>query len=200
MREDGLERGFILGKTPGAERILLYDDMEGLLKWGAIEGAVCLSLARDSIAAYGGNYGIRFGSRCVVPNGPCWGWVGRYFPASPCKRFEVVALFRRPYVGASDHWGVSVYVYDGVHKFFVEVYGPYDFLGLGWHQIIVRFDLHSEVITYCRLDGEVQYWEGQPVYKVVDTSPVRAFIFLRTGTADTRIRSMYWDDVLVRAV
>lgn len=222
MREDGQRTCFTLGKTPGAERVLLWDDLEGSLKWGRVPGWGRPRSAKLGAAAFGGDYGLRMTDRRGIPNGPQFSGTGRIFPMVRDGILRVECVASVPVVLGLLGFGIAVEWTDGSKRYDVRVfyddesfyfawYGPrcgWVDTGLpwirrapgAWHRLWMEIDLVRKEFVNVGIDADTVQLDGAKICAVADAGPVVATVILFCMTIYTEVRSVHFDDVLVRTV
>lgn len=94
MREDGQRTGNVQGKC-GQGSILLYEDFEGVGKWGSVAGWGGIGrYAYSGDAAYDKDKGLAISLRVIVPDGPTKCFMGRSFGYRTWQRMRVEFCFR----------------------------------------------------------------------------------------------------------
>lgn len=222
MREDGQRTCFTLGKTPGAERVLLWDDLEGLFKWGRVSGWGLPRLSKSATGAFDGSWGLQVLGVRRFPDGILYHGAGRSFPMvrDGILRAEAVAMI--PSVGGIDGCGVALQWYDGTKKYEVRV--AFETIsnyfmwwdsgchwadtGLSllpraddaWHRVWMEIDLVRKEYVNVGIDADTVQLDGNKICAVADAGSVVAtvILFVVDGAAGTR--PGYFDDVLVRTV
>ena len=212
----------MLGKTPGPERVLLWDDLEGLFKWTTVPGWGVPRRSKSSSAAFGGSWGLELLVRRRVPDGFQYVGAGRTFPLvrDAVVRFESVMMC--PGVNGQDGFGIAVQWYDGTNKYDVRVAyeGITDYFmwfrpgctwgdsGLrrdprakgAWHRVWMEIDLVRKEYKNVGIDGDVVQLDGNKICAVPDAGPVVAYVILFVVVLYSGTRSGYFDDVFVGAV
>lgn len=222
MREDGRRTCFILGKTPGAQRILLWDDLEGLFKWHAIAGWGSQARYRTQEAAFGGTYGMRLYAKRVVADGYSYQGAARSFPMvkDGILRAELVAM--APVAWPFDGFGIAVKWWDGVKRY--EVRAVYESVGDyfmwydescqwadtglaklprakgAWHRLWLEIDLVRKEYVNVGIDADTVQLDGNKICSVGDAGPVVAYVVCVAVVYYTGDKNAYFDDVLVRTV
>jgi hypothetical protein len=200
MREDGQRVCSILGKTPGADRILLYDDMEGVLKWGFIEGFTLQSCAKRDLSAYAGNYGLSVGGIVVVPDGWAWGYAGRYFPCCGLGVVCTSCIFRSRGVNTTKGFRLYVRFVFGGYRY--DGFIQYDFGAADpcWHQVELVMNLFTGKYGKCSIDGQDLGMTGLGLVKLPDVGGDRAAVLVGAASDVARMRYIDCDLVLVRTI
>lgn len=222
MREDGLERGFILGKTPGAERILLYDDFEGLLKWKSFGEPAGYSVTKNPFQAYNGNVSMQLQTRVrgALPGDYVHAY--RFIPsfgktvhkleviwnpagASRCRRVGFEFLFLMG--GVTYEFGVVYEVetlkwrYFTGWGFWVDVPGGGQSLLEGsWHRLSVLFDARALKYGNLYSDGDLIPASGLDACSIAWPASDYCYVrfFVDAGVSAPGIA--LFDDVLIRRV
>lgn len=220
MREDGQRICFTLGKTPGAERILLWDDLEGIWKWGNIGDYFSGSPIQTGLAAYDGDYGLQLLYRGDLPDHYMWGGAARYVPRSVGGRirFEFVSRLIPGAEARGVHFGVELMTATGnpkaaIHWLVYEDRIEYlNSAGLwaevpsgspvlakeSWHHWFAELDLDRQKWVAAGVDGfsfhlneiSLSVWPIGGAERMVVGFSVASWKRLRLGA--------YFDDVLVR--
>lgn len=222
MREDGQGTGFILGKTPGSQRILLYDDFEGLFKWGCVDGWSCPARKGRVARPFGGAWGSYVQNRRTTTDGWVNLYLGRSFPLAPVSRLRCEAVFLPRSTDQPDAFGLVLAWYDGAKRCTagfrlayhgvqpeIRVSGNYwnPFGGTGgelaadaWHHLFLEIDLFRGEYVKAGYDAEVFDLSGVKFYEWPDGSALRANVMFHMGQLAVGIQSVTIDNVLVRTV
>jgi len=200
MREDGQRTGSILGKVPPYGRVLLWDDMEGVLKWGKPPELPSAFPAKDTRKVYSGNHCLRTEARQEAPNGWAWQWAGRQFPFRLHKKIEFWILFSRYTLNPSPGWRIRVTVYEGYVRYSAELKGSFAPDDYGWHQAILGVDMDKKVYNKRMLDGVSQGWEGMPILGNLNPLSDQAWCIVGSAAPLRIPHYCYWDCALVLEV
>lgn len=220
MREDGRRTGYILGKTPGAERILLFDDFESLLKWSVIAGVHRPRVTKDTSVAFNGNACARFFSGSITPNGVLESVAYRdlYVVGAGHGRYRVELVFRNLGMPWSFGFGFLKWV-DGVERALAvrhaSAYFEWEYLGAdgayyflagsgsnyavgGWHRIAFEFEWDPSEYVLLEVDGDIFGMTGVEYYQYASALPTLGQGVRLSMQIAGAGHSMYVDDVLVR--
>lgn len=222
MREDGRRTCFTLGKTPGAGRILLWDDLEGLFKWTTVPGWGTPRLSKSPSAAFGGSWGLVVLHRRTVPDGYQYIGAGRTFPMVRDGILRAESVMMVPSVAGQAGFGIAVDWYDGTKKYRAAVafdtesnYFMWYDSGCGWadtglarlprakdvwHRVWMEIDLVRKEHVNVGIDADTVQLDGNKICAVADAGPVVAYVILFAVVFHTGARASYFDDVLVRTV
>lgn len=222
MREDGQRICFTLGKTPGAQRILLWDDLEGLFKWTTVSGWGAPRRSKSATGAFDGSWGLQVLHRRTVLDGYQYIGVGRSFPIVRDGILRAESVMMLPSVAGQDGFGIAVQWYDGVKKYDVRV--AYETLGNyfmwwdpacrwadtglarlpradgAWHRLWMEIDLVRKEYVNVGIDADTVQLDGNKICSAADAGPVVAYVILFVVVFYGGTRSGYFDDVLVRTV
>lgn len=222
MREDGQRTCFVLGQTPGAGRILLWDDFESLFKWGSLTGFPTPPRKDQYAFPFDGNWAMRLQIRRVFPDGYIWYGVGRscvfggnpivsiegvfYVPVSyPLPGFGFYCEFicgRKAY-----RWGFQVDGVWGLLDYYAST-GGWVRLGTGtqvvawgsWHRLSLVADTANLEYVSMVLDGESYSMGGIGMYNRGTVGADKLEVGVLCATLLTGPCNLYVDDVLVRCV
>jgi hypothetical protein len=95
VREDGQRTGFVLGKTPGLGRILLWDDFEGLLRWSVHGPRLSPGVALSQALVFDGDWALRYFVGTRRPNGPSQTYCYRDVYCVPHGRIRLEIVWQR---------------------------------------------------------------------------------------------------------
>ena len=220
MREDGQRTCFTLGKTPGAERILLWDDLEGLLKWHTLTGWGLPARYKIGAAAFDGNYGMRLYAKRAIADGYQYLGAARSFPMvrDGILRAELVAMV--PLASSFDGFGIALQWWDGVKKYdvraiyestnnyFMWFKGNCTLADTGlallarakgvWHRLWLEIDLARKEYVSVGIDGDTVQLDGNKICAVPDAGPVVAYVISVAVIYYSGDKNAYYDDVLCR--
>lgn len=222
MREDGLRTCFTLGKLTTKGGVLLYDDMEGVLKWESSSLWSPAGVMRASAHAYHGNYGIGV-SKSRRTNGSEWFHVARTFVRRAVTGFfEVSALYRlsagSPTSGyrllIHEHkenvWraaGIQWTIPDGKFKYldsdgiWVNVPGsPPGLNDDGWHRLWFRVEFERGIYLAAGADSRTFEIGGEACRVISWSYPDVAKIEIGLLMVGLGTVGMSVDEVLVREV
>lgn len=221
-REDGARTGYIIGRVANLGGILLYDDMEGLIKWENVPGWTASRMNFIGAAAYEGNFGMWQQCRLAVPNGISKAYKGRSFGRSKHKAWSVESLFRGSDVN-SCHWfcmaiewvvggyryvaGVSVNCINGVISLADDqggwrgwAYAGFKPSETAWHRWRMEVDLERGLYRRVELDGAVFDLSGESIFREETAEPEIAWVIIGVGTIRFGLANGYCDCVLVEEV
>lgn len=222
MREDGQRTVFTLGKTPGQERILVYDDMEGVLKWKT-DGIVPIGISgKSQTHVYNGNWAYRIGREIYKPNGAIWRSYYRWIARGESDRVKASGLFRKGGVPSAFGYGIELTVVrSGVRRQWGFRYrgatgALYYYNSLGWwwtlwpllapgsddawHQLGFTVDLESSRYDLLLVDALVfnlSHLFGQ-TRSVWDGDSLKVGVMVGNQAYGTA--NVWVDDVLVRCI
>lgn len=222
MRENGQRTCFILGKTPGAERVLLWDDLEGLLKWTSSAGWGSPRVSKASLAAFGGSWGLQVLNRRTIPDGFVYPGAGRRFPMVRDGILRAESVMMTPSVGGQDGFGIALQWYDGTNRYDVRVAyesitDPFMYWGSGgywedtglaklpraedvWHRVWMEIDLVRKEYVNVGIDADTVQLDGVKIYSTADAGPVVASVILFVAMYHVGTLKGYFDDVLLRTI
>lgn len=181
-------------------RVLLYDDMEGVVKWGAVENLSDGFEGRRNDAAYQGNYGIRLGAYQFFPNGYAWQYVGRSIGLRSHKHVRASVVFRS--FGGIIAKGFRLYVryYDGTYRW----QGSYTYSFLaddrGWHCLSLEVDFSTGLYVDGWLDGISLGVSGDSLTRATNNNPEVLYMIVGVGSNQRRGLFANFDLVLVQEV
>jgi hypothetical protein len=222
MREDGQRIVNILGRTPGAERILLWDDFEGLLKWTSVPGWGSPRIAKSATGAFDGSWGLQLLVRRTVFDGYMYIGAGRSFPMVRDGILRTEAVMMLPEVGGQDGFGIGVDWYDGEKRYLARI--AYEKLGNyfmwtnagcswvdtglpllpraagSWHRLWIEIDLVRKEYVNVGIDGDTVQLSGNKICAFADAGPVVAYVISFVVVFGGGARSGCFDDVLVRII
>lgn len=201
MREDGHWVVNVLGKLPGKGGILLYDDMEGVLKWERVDGLTPASVWRRNLAAYQGDYGISLNTSIRFLDGWGWAYAGRSLGLRGYKRLQVVVVFRRRLASPSPGWRIFFRQYGSTVSYWASFSGTFGVGDDSWHQLQAVCDFETGKYGPCYLDGAGLGKEGLaiPTYPII--KPEVTLVILGCSAEIPRvIRGVDYGLVLVRDV
>lgn len=188
----------------GNGKVLLQDDMEGLLKWGNIPGWPTVTAVKWGTQVYGGSSCLRIFANRDFPNGPVFGYTGRVIPSfsSGIIQAEVVvcsaaeSLVVNPPIRVVWGAGIKLEWWDGVKRritgflytrvdntvnlFDENLYDDPigDFYpgsdGLIWNRIWFKYDLGKDRYISAGVDGFKWDVSNHQAGSVDDATPVRA--------------------------
>jgi len=222
VREDGQRTCWVLGQTPGLERILLYDDMEGLVKWTA-DGLIPIGgIVRDTAFVFGGNYSLRLRNVGPPPDGLGWWYVYRTFAGVSVGVLECVGRFKLDPLALAFGYGIVLAFYRGgirteygwrynyatqVLEYIDPVSGQWFGWAAGiwlapeaWHEVVLRADVGRGRMGVCGVDGFVYDLSEVRGYESETSLREHARCNVITGRYAQVSRSVWIDDVLVRKV
>lgn len=222
MREDGQRTCFVLGKTPGSQRILLWDPMEGVFKWTIIGARHRPAVYKTGTFAYNGNHSLRLWSGAVTPDGDVESTCYRSFPIGTCPKIRFECVWHRGTTGAIAGFGFYWYNWvDGVETragirwalhspyiWYINEAGGWTYvvetaqiLAEGaWHRWAWEVDLHTQRYGVVELDGKRHDFSAYGFYVGAQGLPtagqgVRLVVWVSGSGGNT-----HFDDVLVRAL
>lgn len=199
-QEYGPETCLIQGEVACSGTVLLYDDMEGVLKWAQVDGLENGNAWPRNDAAYQGDFGIRIASYRTVPNGWAWQYSGRSVGLRGHKRVKVSLVFRS--FGGIIAKGFRLWVryYDGTYRWT----GSYEYVfqadDRGWHGLCLGMDFSQGVYVDCWLDGKDLGIAGNMLSKVLNGSPEVMYVIAGVGSNVLRGMFANFDLVLVQEV
>lgn len=222
MREDGQRTCFILGKTPGLGRILLYDDFEDIFKWKVGLARHRPGVAKSQVKVFNGNYALQFYPGSTPIDGPVQSYASRDFYVVPEGLLQLEILHYRPTplaawsIGfgfsrfkngirslATVRWAGGVpywrYLDDGGN--WVKINGSDQILAGGaWHRFYMTLDLVRGEYVNFGSDGMVMSLSGLK-YREYAFPPLGAPVgfVLELWIVGGGV-SHYYDDALVRSV
>lgn len=198
--EYGPEKTAVWGYVSPLSRLLLYDDLEGLLKWTAVSGLMDALPVKDNLAAYQGDYGCRISSILLVPNGLSWGYAGREFQYRLSKVIRISVRFRSHIVQV-EGFRIRVYLYWEGYKYRAQMEYLFGVNDRYWHEMIMTLDMLNGAYGPCRVDSTETFHEGNPIFKGVNPGgETGALLTLAVGTYSARRKYAYFDLVLVEEV
>lgn len=185
---------------PGYGRVLLYDDMEGVLKWAAVEGLADGSAAKRTDAAYEGSYGIRIAAYREVPNGWAWQYSGRSVGLRGHKHVRAGVVFRSVggLVAKGFRWLVRYY--DATYRWTGSVEYVFQADDRGWHHLALEVDFHKGVYVGGWIDGVDLGLGGNALSKVVNAGPEVLYVIAGVGSDQVRGLFANFELVLVEEV
>lgn len=198
--EYGPEPAHLTCCLPGYGRILLYDDMEGVLKWGRVDRENDGKAQRGGVAAYQGDWGIRISAKVARPNGWAWGYVGRSVGLRGHKHVRASVVFKgRSFLGAV---GMRLWVryYDGTYRWT----GSHEYVfqagDVGWHCLSLDLDFAQGVYVEGWLDGTDLGLDGGAIASRGDSGPEVMYVIVGVASDITVDRYLHFDLVLVQEV
>lgn len=222
MREDGQRTGFVLGKTPGHERIILWDDFEDLKKWGSVPGYFAPQSIQTGAWAYDGSKALRFIHYRDIPNAMWNVYGGRSVFMVPHGRFRYEALFKTEVAFDVQAFGLFLHVWDGTYlrkcgfrwggsvSWFMYWHErnrwgssgmPYKLLVDGaWHHLWMVVDFVKSEYVEVGCNGRTYDMTGVKMYKGAGSGGVAAYAMLHLGQMATGFVILNFDNVLLRAV
>lgn len=198
--EYGPETCLIQGEVKPLGHVLLYDDMEGVVKWGTVDRLTGGKPQRRGDAAYQGRWGIRISARVVRPNGWAWTYAGRSVGLRGHKHVRASLVFKgRAFLGAK---GCRLWLryYDGTYRWT----GSYEYVfqagDAHWHCLSLEMDFHKGVYVGGWLDGKDLGISGNTLSRYTTGSPEVLYVIV--GVADDLGFTSYlhFDLVLVQEV
>jgi hypothetical protein len=224
VRETDPGRIHVIGAAENHGQRIMYDDMEGVLKWGSIIGWPSVAIRKMGAVVYGGNFAIQLYSLRDIPNGVIFGYMGRRIPGPRLGIFraEVRMTSEIENPGISPpivvtvgsalkvEWrdgtkrritGIRFNRYDKTAELFDEnlyddVVGVFNGGDLGrvWHHLWFEYDTGNEKYVSAGIDGAV-YAVGEHTAGIVDDSgPVQCNFLVGIGNWEVGKYYGYVDD------
>lgn len=186
--------------VPGYGRVLLYDDVEGVLKWARVDVLEDGFAARRNDAAYQGDYGIRIAAYQASPNGWAWEYSGRSVGLRGHKHVRASVVFRSSGGIVAKGFRLWVRYYDGTYRW----QGSHEYVFLtndrGWHCLSLEMDFQRGVYVDGWLDGKDLGISGNVLSKVLNGSPEVLYVIMGVGSNQRRGLFANFDLVLVQEV
>jgi len=222
MREDGQRTGNILGKTPAAGRVLLYDGLEGSLNWKNVGIAPVGILSRSQTHVYTGDWALKAGCENFRPNGTVFRQFYRSCVVSEIQELVVSCRFVYPGVAIAQGFAVGFYWthdgdrgywwfrYDGQSGWFycLNDHGVWELIdvrkfavsGDAWHEIGLVVNFGS--LFYDRFFCDGICLDGSLIkrYRASLFAPDDASVRIQVGNYSGGTLYSWIDDVLVRTI
>lgn len=185
---------------PGYGRVLLYDDMEGVLKWEKVDRLNWGLGVKSPHAAYQGTYGVQISSWVDEPNGWVWRYGGRSVGLRGHKHVKVSVVFRAPAGIGGKGFRLWVRYYDGTYRWT----GSHEYLfqdaDSGWHCLSLEVDFHKGVYVGGWCDGVDLGLGGSALSRWPNASPEVLYVIVGVACDIGRPKVAYFDLVLVEEV
>lgn len=220
-KEDGQRTCSMLGKTPGASRIVVFDDFEDRLKWKG-DGLLPMGIiSKSQTHVYNGNWALKVGREVWAPNGMVWRDYYRlitgcaenvfliqgrvYFPTVGGVRGVGIGFWRRS-AGVDRRWGVRVHCATGRMEYFTDE-GTWEYrLGgawaMGrdcWHLFGMVLDVRDQDYGELVCNGESQSMADLKGFESASESGDKCSVRVWVGQSAGGTVYGWFDDVVVRA-
>lgn len=220
--EYGAETCLVQGEVAPSGTVLLYDDMEGRLKWQAATGWPAGRRYRIGEGAYQGNYGLRLIDRVVVPNGPGLNFAGRGFGPRSFRSWKLECAWRG---SPGSEAGYYFWVLEGIHggklwtagvawdSYYGNWYlanGTYSWYPLSgftvdldkssWHRLSLQVNLARAEYRELQVDGAAVDLRGNNIGETADAGGGYAKVILGIGFIEVGTLGGEFDCVLVKEV
>lgn len=222
MGDEYIRRIMVLGEVPSLGPVMLFDDMEDLLKWtkGGTGGDSVLE--KSTTVAFNKLASLHIKTRATNPVIGDEEYGYRRVYQRPGKRYRLECLFRFVSKTLVDSVTFEARIFDGtlLHGIGVKFYPPEekwayrtglatytDFPGGGqdlhpdsWHRCSVEFDQASKKITRFVCDNLELSGLSLSYYTAADPSGLRLALYLSVKTETGAAAEIYVDDLLLMEI
>jgi len=222
MGEEYIRRVMVLGEVPSLGPVIVFDDIEDLLKWAKGEGVGDSVFEKDITYAYNGSACLHMKTRTTDAAALDQIDAHRFVAERPGRRYRYEIFWRFPdraktlevwfdseIVGAGNIYragvqylpNANVWAYQDAGGTFVQVPGSAQKLEpLGWHRLTFEFDLSKEKYIKMVSDGLEIDMKDLALYSVSSDLGHYMKVFVRLVTSGAAAAEMYFDDVLVMEI
>lgn len=198
--EYGPETCLVQGEVKPLGQVLLYDDMEGVLKWERVDSLNDGEPALYTQHAYQGTYGVRIWASVDEPNGWNWGYAGRSVGMQGHKRVRASLVFRSPWLGVAEGMRLWVRYYDGRYRWQGSYQYNFGATDRVWHGLSLEVDFEKGVYGQGLLDGVDLGITGNTLARVLRIEPTVLYVIVGVGSDSFRPKEIGFDLVLVQEV
>jgi len=222
MGEEYIRRIMVLGSVPSLGPVILFDDIEGLLKWVASGTGTGYVVEKLTTAAYNGSACLHVKTRTVGASADDIVVATRSFFRRPGLRYRVESLFEILVNSNCKLCDFEVYLYDGTarhapgvrydvvnqkwqYRTGIATYtdvpgGSQNLEGADWHRVLFEFDEARGVLTRLICDGLELSGLNLGYYRSSAVGGVYCLLNLSIGSVSTTPPEAYFDDVLVMEI
>jgi hypothetical protein len=212
----------VLGQVPSLGPVILFDDMEGVLKWTAGGSGAGYAVTRDGTIAYNGSYSLKCVSRVA---GAVEGDVVscyRYIYPRPGERYKLECLFNHVSDADTKMLRFSVAIDDLAYLWYAEIRydainhklqyltlagawvdvvgGSVNLYATGWHRFSFSFNKASGKYISVTLDGKDISLEGIDMYSTGSGAVYYGQVTIE-GTAGASCPANYYiEDILIMEI
>jgi hypothetical protein len=147
MGEEFIRRVMILGSVPSLGPVVLFDDMEGLLKWAKADGAGDSVIEKSGTVAYNGSYSLHFKSRTTGATAGDVIAAYRKVHQRPGKRYRLELLWMPDSATGVTFTSFEVQIFDGVNVSLVR---------LRWDIVLAKWQYWNSAGAWADVTGGAQ--------------------------------------------
>lgn len=222
MGEEFLRRIMVLGSVPSLGPVVLFDDMEDLLKWVETGTGGDSVFEKSATVAYNKAASLHMKSRTTDAAEDDTVTANRYCYARPGNRYRFEVIYTTENVAACKSLDFRIQYYDGTNLHDVLVrynssLAKWQYMNTGgtfsdfsggtqqldqdaWHRVLFEVDLDSGEITRLVSDGLELSGLELGIYESASATAQHVVVSMTGTTAGGAACEHYFDDLLVMEI
>lgn len=222
MGEEYVRKVMVLGQVPLLGPVVLYDDIEGLLKWAKGGTGGDDTLEKDATVAYNGLASLHAKTRATNPAADDFVTALRHAYQRPGKRYRLELLWNFALSANAKNVRFRVLLYDGTYLHTIELaYLPpnnkWQYLNsagamadvtdgaqalteAAWHRVMFEWDENAGKYLNFVSDGLELDLSAVEYYKAANASAVRQTVMIYVTAVAGIPPEAWFDDVLLTEI
>lgn len=222
MGEESIRRIMVLGSVPSLGPVVLFDNIEDLLKWTKADGVGDSVLEKSQTLVYNGDQALHIKSRTTGAAENDEVYAQRELYQRPGQRYRFECFFAIDEDEQAKYVDFLIYVFDGTLQHVVSVrHDPvnhkWQYLNPGatltdipggaqhlqrdtYHRLLLEWDAVSKEYIKFVCDALEQDLSGTAYYSGSDPAAVRMLLKIGLTAGGTPPGELYFDDVLVMEI
>lgn len=212
----------VIGEVPSLGPLILFDDMEGLFKWGKTGTGADYTVEKDATVAYNGLACLHLATRASNPAEDDVVAAHRYLYPRPGKRYRIELLFQYENSTFCKLLEFDFSIQDGtyLHNIFIRydpvnakwqyksaagawvdvVDGAQGLLQAGWHRLVFEFDQNAKEFKSLVCDAKEMDLSGIRYQVAGNGADQYAKLDFKVVAGSTTPPEVYIDDVLIMEI